>query len=136
MELLPTAARTMATFSKFSDDFFIQATVTIVAVLFSIFALLRKKKAQQRQNKLPWPRIPGDGCTFFKGHFAHVKERKYMCKFLEQWADEYGQEMGGYQMKLGRINYLVLNTEEYAQEIFKQRPAKIIRYPGQRAGVY
>lgn len=126
MELLPTAAIAAL---KSADDFFIPATVALVVILFSIVALRKEKKVQ-----LPWPRVPGG--SFFKGHFVYVKDRKYMCRFLEMWADQYGQEKGGYQMSLGRVNYLVLNTEEYANEIFKQRPAKIIRYPGQRAGVY
>jgi hypothetical protein len=82
--------------------------------------------------KLYWPSVPGS--IPIAGHFLYIKRRENICHKLEQWADEYGSEKGGYAIKLGRKSFLVLSREDLVLETMKKRPFTVQRPYNQREG--
>lgn len=107
--------------------------MAVTAVVMTMF-LFHNHRNNAIVKKLYWPSVPGS--IPIAGHFLYVKRRENICHKLEQWADEYGTEKGGYSIKLGRKSFLVLSREDLVLEAMKKRPFAVQRPYNQREGTY
>lgn len=88
-----------------------------------LWAIYRHR--QRKEAKRPWKRIPG--ALPFIGHAHFIPNIKIVIKVLENWADQYGKDVGCYEIQLGLDTYVIVTNGDRALELFQRRPFVVQR---------
>lgn len=104
----------------FSSWYFVAFTALTGGCFWYYYSLQQRAKKEK-----PWPIIPG--ALPLLGHAHLIGSMSKLVDKLEAWADEYGKEVGCYEVSLGGFSSIVVCREDRAIEILLQRPSRVTR---------
>jgi cytochrome P450 len=124
----------MAALSSSYNEGLLSVSDWLVPSLAALVSLVVAQKVYQKafRRKKPWKKVPG--AFPLVGHFPYIGGPQYMTQVLEDWADRYGTELGVFHINLAGVDYVVVCRADLAQQIFRQRPARVYRSAQIREG--
>ena len=100
-------------------------SIGLVSFVASPKGKTNAKGEKQQQTDKPWPKVAG--ALPVVGNLHQLKSPQLLAPKAEEWADEYGKDMGCFEISLMGKKLLVVASEERIKEIMAKRPFQVIR---------